>query len=378
MSHKLRRMKIYIHEKENWTDFTWDNKKVMLKLGEARNQQGRLLGKMESLGFDLQNEAVLNTLTLDVIKSSEIEGEFLEIQQVRSSIARRLGIEIAGSIESERAVEGIVEMMLDASQRYNLPLTKDRLFGWHAALFPSGWSNLHKITVADWRKDTTGPMQVVSGPMGKEKVHYQAPSSDRIEPEIEKFLKWFENEQEMDLVLKAAVAHLWFVTIHPFDDGNGRITRAIMDMTLARSDKSIRRFYSMSAQIRFERKQYYEKLEKAQKGNSDITEWILWFLQCLINAIDSTEETLSKILHKAEFWKLHSTTILNDRQQKIINKLLDGFDGKLTTSKWGKINKCSQDTALRDIQDLIKKDILQKEASGGRSTNYELRSTHQI
>ncbi|MDH5603775.1 MAG: Fic family protein [Cyclobacteriaceae bacterium] len=366
-------MKSYIHEKENWTDFTWDNKKVMIKLGEARNQQGRLLGKMESLGFDLQNEAVLNTLTLDVIKSSEIEGEFLEIKQVRSSIARRLGIDIAGAVESERHVDGIVEMMLDATQKYDLPLTKNRLFGWHAALFPSGWSNLHKITVADWRKDTTGPMQVVSGPMGKEKVHYQAPSSDRIESEMKRFIDWFENEHEIDLVLKAAIAHLWFVTIHPFDDGNGRISRAITDMTLARSDKSIRRFYSMSAQIRVERKHYYEKLENTQKGNSDITEWILWFLQCLIDAIDSTDDTFLKILYKAEFWKKHATTILNDRQQKIINRLLDGFEGKLTTSKWGKINKCSQDTALRDIHDLIKKDILQKKASGGRSTNYQLK-----
>lgn len=366
-------METYIYQKENWTDFTWDNKKVMIKLGEARNKQGRLLGKMESLGFDLQNEAVLNTLTLDVIKSSEIEGEFLEIEQVRSSIARRLGIDIAGAVESERQVDGIVEMMLDATQRYVAPLTKDRLFGWHAALFPSAWSNFYKITVADWRKDTTGPMQVVSGSIGKEKVHYQAPGSDKIETEMAKFFDWFENEHDIDLVLKAAIAHLWFVTIHPYDDGNGRISRAITDMVLARSDKSIRRFYSMSAQIRVERKQYYEKLETTQKGNSDITEWVLWFLQCIINAIDSTEETLSKILHKAEFWKLHSTTILNERQQKIINKLLDGFDGKLTSSKWAKINKCSQDTALRDIQDLMKKNILQKEAGGGRSTNYELK-----
>jgi Fic family protein len=365
-------MKIYFHEKENWTDFTWNNNQVTLKLGETRNLQGKLLGKMESLGFGLQNEAVLNTLTLDIIKSSEIEGEFLEKEQVRSSIARRLGIEIAGAVESERYLEGVVEMMLDATQRYDLPLTKDRLFGWHAALFPSGWSNLYKITVADWRKDTTGPMQVVSGPMGKEKVHYQAPNSDRIESEMKKFLHWFENENSIDLVLKAAIAHLWFVSIHPFDDGNGRITRAITDMMLARSDKSVRRFYSMSAQIQVERKQYYEKLEKAQKGTTDITEWILWFLQCLINAIDSTGDTLSKILFKAEFWKIHSTTIFNERQQKTLNKLLDGFDGKLTTSKWGKINKCSQDTAHRDIQDLIKKGILQKGTSGGRSTNYEL------
>jgi Fic family protein len=367
-------MRLYIHEKQNWTDFSWDNKKVLLKLGEARNQQGRLLGKMQSLGFDLQNEAILNTLTLDVIKSSEIEGEFLDIEQVRSSIARRLGIELAGAIESERHVDGIVEMMLDATQRHDLPLYKDRLFSWHAALFPTGYSNIYKITVADWRQDSTGPMQVVSGPLGKEKVHYQAPDSSRIELEMEKFLKWFENEFEIDPVLKAAIAHLWFVTIHPFDDGNGRICRAITDMQLARSDKSVRRFYSMSAQIRIERKQYYEILEKTQKGNSDITEWIIWFLQCLINSIFSTEEVLSRTLHKAEFWKTHARTIFNDRQQKVINQLLDGFDGKLTSSKWAKINKCSQDTALRDIQDLIKKDILQKEASGGRSTNYELKS----
>ena len=367
-------MKVYIHEKENWTNFIWDNKQVMLKLGEARNLQGKLLGKMESLSFELQDEAVLDTLTLDVLKSSEIEGEFLEKEQVRSSIARRLGIDIAGAVESERHVEGIVDMMLDATQRYDLPLTKDRLFGWHAALLPTGWSNLYKITVADWRKDTTGPMQVVSGPMGKEKVHYQAPNSDRIELEMNKFLQWCENDNDIDLVLKAAIAHLWFVTIHPFDDGNGRIARAITDMMLARSDKSIRRFYSMSAQIRIERKQYYKNLEKTQKGSSDIAEWILWFLQCLINAIHSTEGTLTKILYKAEFWKLHSNTIFNERQQKMLNKLLDGFDGKLTTSKWAKINKCSQDTALRDIQDLINKDILQKEPSGGRSTNYELKN----
>lgn len=363
---------MYIHEYQNWTDFTWDNKKVMMKLGEARNLQGKLLGKMESLGFDLQNEAVLNTLTLDITKSSEIEGEILDIQQVRSSIARKLGIDMPGIVYTERHIDGIVEMMLDATQNYFKPLTKDRLFGWHAALFPSGWSNLYKITVADWRKDTTGPMQVVSGPMGKEKVHFEAPNSDRIEAEMAKFLSWVENENETDLVLKSAIAHLWFVTIHPFDDGNGRITRAITDMILARSDKSNKRFYSMSSQIRIERKLYYENLEKTQKGNSDITTWILWFLQCLINAIQSTEITLSKVLYKAEFWKLHAATILNERQQNMMNRLLDGFEGKLTTSKWAKINKCSQDTALRDIQDLMMKNILQKETSGGRSTNYEL------
>ena len=366
----MRRMKIYIHEHDNWPYFNWDKNEVMLKLGETRNLQGKLLGKMETIGFDLQNEAVLTTLTLDVIKSSEIEGEFLAVEQVRSSIARRLGLDIAGSVYSERNVEGVVEMMLDATQRYSVPLTSDRLFDWHAALFPTGRSNMFKITVADWRKE--GPMQVVSGPMGKEKVHYEAPKFERVPQEMNSFLNWFENDNGLDLVVKAAIAHLWFVTIHPFDDGNGRITRAITDMLLARSDKSVQRFYSMSAQIRVERKEYYTILEKTQKSNLDITEWILWFLNCLTNAINSTEEILSKVFYKAEFWKLHSTTILNERQHKIINKLLDGFTGKLTSSKWGKISKCSQDTALRDIQDLIKKDILQKEASGGRSTNYEL------
>ena len=365
-------MKIYIHEKENWTNFTWDDKKVLIKLAEARNVQGRLLGRMESLGFDLQNEALLNTLTLDITKSAEIEGEYLEIAQVRSSIARRLGLDIAGAVEAERHVDGIVEMMLDATQHFDLPLTKERLFGWHAALFPTGWSNLYKITVGEWRKDTSGPMQVVSGAMGKEKVHFQAPNSQRIEGEMKKFLDWFENERETDFVLKAAIAHLWFVTIHPFDDGNGRITRAITDMMLARSDKSPRRFYSMSAQIRLERKRYYEQLEQAQKGDTDITEWIIWFLQCLINAIDSTAKTLSNVLYKAEFWKHHASTMLNNRQRKTINKLLDGFDGKLTSGKWAKITKCSADTALNDIKDLMVKDILCKAEDGGRSTNYVL------
>lgn len=364
---------MYIHNITNWTNFTWNNKKVLLKLSETRNLQGKLLGRMESLGFDLQNEAMLNTLTLEIVKSSEIEGEILEKEQVRSSIARRLGIDIAGAIESERHIDGIVEMMLDATQRYDLPLTKERLFGWHSALFPTGWSNMYKIVVADWRKDSKGPMQVVSGPLGKEKVHFEAPAAERIDAEINELIDWIENEHEVDPVLKAAIAHLWFVTIHPFEDGNGRITRAITEMILARSDKSVKRFYSMSAQIRAERNNYYEVLEKTQKGDTDITEWILWFLNCLQGAINSTYELLQKVLEKAEFWKIHSTTILNERQQKMMNRLLDGFSGKLTTTKWGKICKCSQDTALRDIQDLIDKGILQKEASGGRSTSYVLK-----
>lgn len=370
----MQRIKnIYIHEKDNWTNFTWNEKLVSKKLAQTRNLQGRLLGKMESLGFDLQDEAVLNTITLEIVKSSEIEGEILDLEQVRSSVARRLGIELAGAIESERHIDGIVEMMLDATQRYDIPITKDRLFGWHSSLFPTGWSNMYKIIVADWRKDTTSPMQVISGAMGKEIIHFEAPNSDRINSEVETLINWIELQNDIDPVLKAAIVHLWFITIHPFEDGNGRITRAITELLLARSDNSVKRFYSMSSQIRIERKQYYEILEKTQKGESEITEWILWFLECLINSFESTSELLSKILLKAEFWKINTTTILNERQQKMLNKLLDGFDGKLTTSKWGKICKCSQDTALRDIQDLIKKEILQKEKSGGRSTNYELK-----
>jgi len=368
----MRRLNVYIHEKEAWTNFTWDEKRVSKKLAETRNLQGRLLGKMESLGFDQQDEAVLNTLTLEIVKSSEIEGELLDLEQVRSSIARRLGIELAGAIESERHIDGIVEMMLDATQRYNSALTKKRLFGWHSALFPTGRSSIYKITVGDWRVDTSGPMQVVSGAMGKEKVHFEAPSSDRIEAEMDALLNWLETESNLDPVLKSAIVHLWFVTIHPFEDGNGRITRAITEMLLARSDNSVKRFYSMSSQIRLERKQYYEILEKTQKGNSEITDWILWFLECLKSSFELTSELLANTLIKAEFWKVNSKTILSARQQKIINKLLDGFTGKLTTSKWGKICQCSQDTALRDIQDLMKKGILQKEKSGGRSTNYEL------
>ncbi|WP_010522975.1 Fic family protein [Aquimarina agarivorans] len=369
----MRRLQIYIHEKENWTDFTWDEKLISKELAETRNLQGRLLGKMESLGFDQQDEAVLNTLTLEIVKSSEIEGEILDLEQVRSSVAKQLGIALAGATESERHIDGIVEMMLDATQRYGLPITKDRLFGWHSLLFPTGWSNMFKITVADWRKDSTGPMQVVSGAMGKEKVHFEAPSSEKIDSEMEALIHWIESENEIDPVLKSAIAHLWFITIHPFEDGNGRITRALTEMLLARSDNSVKRFYSMSSQIRIQRKQYYEILEKTQKGTSEITDWILWFLACLKNSFESTSELLSKILIKAEFWKINSKTILNERQQKMLNKILDGFDGKLTTSKWGKICKCSQDTALRDIQDLIKKKILLKEKSGGRSTNYELK-----
>ena len=366
-------MKVYIHQQNEWPTFSWDNEQILLSLGTVRNMQGKIMGRMESLGFDLRKEAELDTLTQDVLKSTEIEGELLNPDQVRSSIARRLGLEISGSVESDRNVDGMVDMMMDAMQHFDKPLTTDRLFNWHSALFPAGRSGMYKITVADWRNDSTGPMQVVSGAMGKEKVHYQAPDSTLIESEMVRFIDWFNNENNIDLVLKAAIAHLWFVTIHPFEDGNGRITRTLTDMLLARSDGNSQRFYSMSAQIRKERKQYYEILESTQKGNLDITNWLLWFLNCLMNALLSTESILSKVLFKAEFWNKHSKIILNERQRLLLNKLIDGLDGKLTSSKWAKIAKCSSDTALRDIQDLIDKDILRKEDAGGRSTNYELK-----
>lgn len=329
---------------------------------------------MESIGFDLRNEASLETLTLEVLKSTEIEGEKLNADQVRSSIARRLGIDIAGSVESDRNVDGIVEVMLDATQNCYAELTAERLFDWHAALFPTGRSGMYKITTGNWRTDSTGPMQVVSGPMGKEKVHYQAPDSSLLASEMDRFIKWFNTNKEHDLVLKAAIAHLWFVTIHPFEDGNGRITRALSEMLLAQSDKSQQRFYSMSAQIRIERKQYYEILEKTQKGNLDITDWIKWFLNCLIDALESTDSILNRVLFKADFWSRYAKTYLNERQKLLLNKLLDGFEGKLTSSKWAKIAKCSKDTAIRDINDLINKNILKKDDAGGRSTSYQLSS----
>jgi Fic family protein len=362
----------FIHQKDHWPNFIWKNDDLLNLLSEARNLQGRLMGKMESLGFDLRNEALLGTLTLDVLKTSEIEGEYLNPDQVRSSIARRLGMEIAGSVASDRHVDGIVEMMLDATQNCFKPLTSERLFDWHAALFPTGRSGMYKITVADWRKDTTGPMQVVSGALGKEMVHFQASDAILVEKEMNQFLDWFNHHLKVDLVIKAAVAHLWFVTIHPFEDGNGRITRALTDMLLAQSDQSNQRFYSMSAQIRLERKQYYEMLEKTQKGNLDITDWIQWFLNCLIHALKSTDALLISVLFKADFWTKHATTLINERQKKMLNHLLDGFEGKLTSSKWAKMTKCSKDTAIRDLNDLIDKNMLQKEAAGGRSTNYEL------
>ena len=363
---------MYIYQNANWPNFIWDNKSLLIPISKVRNLQGKLIGKMEAIGFSLREEAMLETLTLDVLKSNEIEGDILNPNQVRSSIARRLGMNISGLIPSDRYVDGVVEMMLDATQKYKQSLTKERLYNWHAALFPTGRTGIHKITVANWRKDENGPMQVVSGPIGKEKVHYQAPPAKLVDNEISSFLEWFNSETAIEPVIKSGLAHLWFVTIHPFDDGNGRIARAIADMQLARADMTNQRFYSMSAHIERQKKKYYDILEKTQKGSMNITGWLQWYCGCLNRALETTDETLINVLNKAKFWEKHSATIINERQKLMINKLLDNFFGKLNTSKWAKITKCSQDTALRDIQDLIEKGILIKESGGGRSTSYKL------
>ena len=359
----------YIYEYKNWTDFSWQDKVINVLFGEVRLMQGKIIGQMNALGFSAKEEATLTALTLDVVKSSEIEGESLNFDQVRSSIARRLGINTAGLIPSNRNIEGVVEMMLDATQRYTLPLTEKRLFGWHAALFPTGYSGPYLIEVGQYR---TGEMQVVSGAMGKEKVHFEAVKPELVKTEMDKFLNWFNNENHLDPVLKAAIAHFWFIIIHPFDDGNGRIGRAITDMMLARAESSGERFYSMSSQILTERKLYYEVLQKVQHSSGDITEWIDWFLHCLKNAMLSTENTTQKIIRKAEFWKLHEHSPVNERQRLMLNKLFDDFEGKLQTLKWAKITKTSTDTALRDIKDLVEKGILKQTDEGGRSANYKL------
>lgn len=365
-------MPTYIHELEDWPDFRWDAEQIAGRLASVRHRQGRLIGRMEALGFPLRTEAVLATLTEDVLKSSEIEGELLDREQVRSSIARRLGLDIGALTLADRDVEGVVEMMLDATQNFDEPLTEERLYSWHAALFPTGRSGMSKIIVGAWRDDASGPMQVVSGPFGKERVHFQAPAAERLDGETAAFLEWFEGGGAPEPVLHAALAHLWFVTIHPFDDGNGRIARAIADMALARSEQSPQRFYSMSAQIRAERKAYYDILEATQKGDLDITAWLEWFLQCLDHAIEGAEVTLANVLRKAQFWEAIKDEALNARQHTMINRLLDGFEGKLTSSKWAKITKTSQDTALRDITDLIERNILMRDPGGGRSTSYSL------
>ncbi len=370
---------MWIHEHQNWPNFIWDAEVLTSKLADIRHRQGRLLGRMENLGFELRREASLSALTNDVVKSSAIEGENLNPEEVRSSIARRLGIDTAGLISPSRDVEGIVEMMLDATQQFSLALTKDRLFDWHAALFPTGRSGIHKITVGGWRTMDAGPMQVISGSIGKENLHFEAPSAGLLEKEMQAFLTWFGNGNgkgggdDIDPVIKAAIAHLWFVTIHPFEDGNGRIARAIGDMALARADATRDRFYSLSSQIATERKHYYDQLEKQQRATPDITGWLSWFLDCLGRAIANAETTLENVLFKARLWESINQKPVNGRQRLIINRMLeDGFEGFMNTSKYAKLARCSNDTALRDIQDLKARGIFIQNSGGGRSTSYRL------
>ena len=365
-------MPTYIHELEGWPAFTWDAQALVRPLAAVSRRQGLLIGRMEALGFPLREEAVLQSLTQEVVKSSEIEGEVLDPGQVRSSLARRLGIDAGALTPVDRNVEGMVEMMLDATQRYAEPLTVDRLFGWHAALFPTGRSGLSRIVVSDWRDDANGPMRVVSGPIGRERVHFEAPPAERLPAEMRAFLDWFDAPPHTDPVLKAALAHLWFVTIHPFEDGNGRTARAVAAMALARSERTPQRFYSMSAQIRVERAAYYDALERTQKGDLDVTAWVLWFLGCLERAFDGAEETLSAVLRKARFWEAHAAAPFNERQRRVLNALLDGFEGKLTSSKYASLTKTSQDTAARDINDLLERGVLVRGPVGGRGASYAL------
>jgi Fic family protein len=365
-------MTTYIHQLDEWPNFKWRDDKLAAVLAAVTRKQGRLLGRMAALGFPLRAEATLRSLTEEVIKSSEIEGERLDRDQVRSSIARRLGMDIGALTPADRNVEGVVEMILDATEHYQQPLTAERLFAWHAALFPTGRSGMSKIAVGAWRNEKSGTMQVLSGPIGRERVHFEAPDAKRLDVEMQTFLEWFNAKQLLDPVIKAAIAHLWFVTIHPFEDGNGRIARAIADMALARSEESAQRFYSMSAQIREDRSAYYEVLEFTQQSDVDITTWLDWFLGCLDRAFDAAETILESVFKKARFWETITATKLNDRQRSVINRLLDGFEGKLTSSKWAALTKSSQDTALRDIDDLLKQGILIKDVGGGRSTSYLL------
>ena len=370
--HKMRRNRRYIHELRDWPRFYWDRERLAKPLAFVRHRQGRLIGHMEALGFPLQQEAVLQTLTQDVVKSSEIEGEKLDAGQVRSSIARRLGMDAGGVHAADRNVEGVVEMALDATRHYDQPLTSERLFAWHASLFPTGRGGMRKIRVGAWRN---GPMQVVSGPIGRERAHFEAPAANGLDREMKMFLDWFNEDNEsadIDAVLTSGLAHLWFVTIHPFDDGNGRIARAIADLMLARSERNAQRFYSMSDQIRQERGAYYDILERTQKGTLDITPWMEWFLACLGRAIDGAHTTLSTVLQKARFWKTLGEVQLNERQRLVLNRLLDGFEGHLTTSKWAKIARCSSDTALRDIAELVQRGVLVRNPARGRSTSYAL------
>ena len=362
----------YIWQQEDWPQWRYDALSLMGLLGQIHRAQGNLLGRMQTFGPALREQATLEILTEDVVKTSEIEGEHLNPDTVRSSIARRLGVDIGALAAADRHVDGVVEMVLDATTKYQLALTPQRLFDWHAALFPTGYCGMAQIRTGTWRDDSNGPMQVVSGPVGRQTVHFEAPPANRLDTEMSQLLTWFNNHNQADPLIKAGLAHLWFVTIHPFDDGNGRIARAVGDMALARADESPQRFYSLSAQIQRERKGYYDVLERTQKGSLDVTEWLQWFLDCLLRAMQGAEATLSGVLDKANFWQRWASTPMNERQIKLLNRLLDGFEGNLTSSKWAAIAKCSPDTALRDINELIEFGVLKRAPGGGRSTAYEL------
>lgn len=362
----------YIWQAGDWPSWRYDLAALAGPLAEVSRAQGQLIGRLADVGLALRNQASLAVLTEDVVKTSEIEGELLNVESVRSSIARRLGVDIGALAPVDRHVEGVVELVLDATAHCEAPVSRERLFGWHAALFPTGYSGLTRIKVGEWRDDAGGPMQVVSGPVGRRRVHFEAPPAERLETEIRRFLDWLNGTSNQPPLIRAGLGHLWFVTLHPFDDGNGRIARAIGDLLLARADGSPQRFYSLSAQIQRERKAYYDILERTQKRSLDVTEWLAWFLDALHRAVDQAQQTLDAVLVKSRFWQRWATTPLNERQVKLLNRLLDGFDGKLTSSKWAAIAKCSPDTALRDITDLLERGVLRKSEAGGRSTSYEL------
>jgi Fic family protein len=368
----------FVYDLPGWPELTWDSEALAGPLAAVRYKQGKHLGGMQALGFDLRSEASLSALTDEVVKSSAIEGEHLNPEEVRSSIARKLGLDVAGLPEPGREVEGVVAMMLDATRNFDQPLTAERILGWHAALFPTGRNRMSRITVGAWRTGEAGPMQVVSGPIGKERVHFQAPDAGRVSDEMSQFLEWFESPKDLDPVLEAGVAHLWFVTIHPFDDGNGRIARAIADMALSQADGTRDRFYSMSSAIEAQRKEYYQQLEAAQRGSLDITAWLAWFFGCLDRTIDDAETSLASVLHKARLWQRINPQPVNERQRKVINRMLDDFQGHLTTSKYAKLAKCSNDTALRDIRELLERSIIVKNPGGGRSTSYRLADPDEV
>jgi Fic family protein len=363
---------MYIWQRPNWPNFRWEAARLLQPLAAARLKQGRLLGSMARLGFDLKLDAQLDALTEEIIKSSEIEGEALDRDSVRSSIARRLGLPQAGLTAPDRRIDGVVEMMLDATQNHAAPLTEDRLFGWQAALFPTGYSGMHRVLTGAWRTDAEGPMQVVSGLVGRQRVHYEAPPASQLEVEMDRFFTWFNEKRDTEGLLRAGLAHLWFVTIHPFEDGNGRIARAITDQALAQSEDSGQRFYSVSSQIRQERTQYYASLESAQKGDLDVTEWLVWFLNCFSRAIEGAEKAASTVLRKADFWQRHAGEHFIDRQKAMLIRYLDGFEGNLTAKKWAKITKVSIPTAQRDINDLLERGILQRNPGGSKNTSYDL------